>query len=160
LRLKEKGDLEQGKGRQGRPGRRRWSFCQSRTVAEAAWGSRDAHVQSRRHASIRPAGGWGPRRSALAPCLRHEAKPERALGPGATVGVLGTRLPRLACLRPRVWPTQRSGTAHLQHQHSRPSRGAEPREADSARTSWGSSSPGLAPEERRYLCNPHLVRFR
>ena len=38
-----------------------------------------------RHASTEAAGFWGPRRSTLDPWLRREAKPERTLGPGATV---------------------------------------------------------------------------
>ena len=53
-----------------------------------------------RHASTEAACFWGPRCSALDLWLRREAKPERALGPRATVGVLGTGVPRLACLRP------------------------------------------------------------
>src|SRR3954470_8284075 len=40
----------------------------------------------------------------------------RALGPGATFGVLGTGVPRLACLRPMAWLHQRPGTAHPQWQ--------------------------------------------
>ena len=70
----------------------------SRAVAEAAWGSADAHVQS-----TDAAGFWGPRCSVLDPWLRREAKPERTLGPGATVSVLGTGVPGLACLRPMAW---------------------------------------------------------
>ena len=56
-----------------------------------------------RHASTKAAGYWGLRRSALALWLCLEAKPERALVPGATVGILGTGVPRLACLRPAAW---------------------------------------------------------
>src|SRR4051812_33130138 len=40
----------------------------------------------------------------------------RALGPGATVGVLGTGVPRLACLRPAAWLKWGPSVAHL-HQH-------------------------------------------
>jgi hypothetical protein len=44
--------------------------------------------------------------------------------PGATVGVLGTRVPRLAYLRPMVWLHQWSGTARLQdHQDKTLTRG-------------------------------------
>ena len=43
---------------------------------------------------------------------RHEAKPACTLGPGATVGVLGAGVPRLACLRPTAWLHQRPRTAH------------------------------------------------
>ena len=69
-----------------------------------------------RHASTKAACFWGPRRSALDLWLRLEAKPERALGPGATVGVLGTGVPRLACLRPTAWLCERARTAHLHQQ--------------------------------------------
>ena len=61
-----------------------------------------------RHASTEAAGFWGPLCSVLDPWLRREAKPERTLGPGATVGVLGTGVPRLACLRPTAWLSQRA----------------------------------------------------
>src|SRR3954447_23245628 len=40
----------------------------------------------------------------------------RALGPGATVGVLGTGVPRLACLRPAAWLKWGPSVAHL-HKH-------------------------------------------
>ena len=56
-----------------------------------------------RHASTKAAGFWVPRCSALDLWLCLEAMPERALGPGATVGILGTGVPRLACLRPAAW---------------------------------------------------------
>ena len=71
----------------------------------------------------------GPRRSALALWLRLEAKPERALGPGATVGVLGTGVPRLACLWPTMWLYERAHTAKA-------SRGGR------HKTSSGAASPG------------------
>ena len=58
--------------------------------------------------STEAAGFWGPRCSELDPWLRREAKPERTLGPGATVGVLGMGVPRLACLRPTAWLSQRA----------------------------------------------------
>ena len=75
----------------------------SRVVAEAAWGSGDAHVQSTAMRRPRPQAVGGPRRSALALWLRLEAKSERALGPGATIDVLGTGVPKLAYLRPTAW---------------------------------------------------------
>ena len=68
------------------------------------------------HTSIEAAGSWGPRRSALALWLRLGAKFERALGPGAIVGVLGMGVPRLASLRPVAWLRQRPGMAQLQQQ--------------------------------------------
>ena len=69
-----------------------------------------------RHAAPKAAGYWGPRCSELDPWLRCEAKPERTWGPGATVGVLGTGVPRLACLWPAAWLKGRPSMAHL-HQH-------------------------------------------
>ena len=56
-----------------------------------------------RHASTEAAGFWGLRCSELDPWLRHEAKPKRTLGLGATVGILGMGVPRLACMRPTAW---------------------------------------------------------
>src|SRR3954466_11127746 len=56
-----------------------------------------------RHAAPKAAGCEGPRRFALALSLLGMAKSMHALGPGATVGVLGTGVPRLACLRPAGW---------------------------------------------------------
>ena len=69
-----------------------------------------------RHALTKAAGYWGPWRSALALWLPLEAKFEHALGPGATVGILGTGVPRLACPWPAVWLKGRPSMAHL-HRH-------------------------------------------
>ena len=60
------------------------------------------------HASTEAVGFWGPRCSKLDPWHRREAKPERTLGPGATVGVPGMGVPRLACLRPAAWLSQQA----------------------------------------------------
>ena len=60
------------------------------------------------HASIEAAGFWGPQCSELDPWIHRDAKPERTLGPGATVGVLGMGVPRLACLRPMAWLSQQA----------------------------------------------------
>ena len=68
------------------------------------------------HASTEAAGFWGPRRSVLDHWLRLEAKPERALGPGDTVGVLGMGVPRLAYLWPAAWLHQRPCMTHLHQQ--------------------------------------------
>ena len=65
------------------------------------------------HTAPKAAGYWGPRRFALAPSLLCSAKSGRALGPGATVGVLGTGVPRFACLRPVAWHKGRPSMAHL-----------------------------------------------
>src|SRR3954468_9008759 len=48
------------------------------------------------------------------------------LGPGATVGALGTGVPRLACLRPAAWLEWGPNVAHL-HQH----KAQDPREGPS-----------------------------
>ena len=68
------------------------------------------------HVAPKAAGYWGPWRFALASSLLCLAKSGRALGPGATVGVLGTGVPRLACLRPAAWLKEWPSMAHL-HQH-------------------------------------------
>ena len=41
----------------------------------------------------------------------------------------------------------------------KPSRGAKPREADDTKIYMRGGLPRLAPDERRYLCKPHLARF-
>ena len=95
-----------------------------------------------RHASIKAAGYWGPRRSALDPWLRREAKSERALGPGATVGVLGTGVPRLACLRPMAWLHQRPCTAHLHQQTLETLARGQASRGGRCKTYSGAASPG------------------
>ena len=99
----EKGDLEQGKVETVKASTVRASLLSNRAVAEAAWGSGDAHVQSTATCQLRPPAFGDPWCSVLDPWLRREAKPERTLGPGATVGILGTGVPRLSCLQPTAW---------------------------------------------------------
>ena len=94
-----------------------------------------------RHASSKAAGCWGPRRSALAPWLRLEAKPERALDPGATIGVLGMGVPRLACLRPTVWLCERARTANLHQQALKTLAGGQASRGGRHKTSSGAASP-------------------
>ena len=65
--------------------------------------------------------------------LHREAKPERTLGPGATVGVLGTGVPRLSFLRPAAWLSGGPVRPIFINSGSRPSRGAKSRGADDAR---------------------------
>src|SRR3954470_16615560 len=64
----------------------------------------------------------------------------RALGSGATVGVLGTGVPRLACLRPAAWLEWGPNVAHL-HQH----KAQDPSEGPSLarRTTWSFLQHGL-----------------
>ena len=123
----------------------------SHAVAEAAWGSGDAHVQSTATCQPRPQAFWGPRCSELDPWLRREAKPEHTLGAGATVDVLGTGVPRLACLPPTAWPGSGPYDPYSSTRHPRPSRGSKPREADDARPprEWPSQASSRGAEISR-----------
>jgi hypothetical protein len=56
LAAEGEGDLEQDERKAMKVWAQALAFCQPETVAEVAWGSGDAHVQSKRHASIGPAG--------------------------------------------------------------------------------------------------------
>src|SRR3954468_12168731 len=80
--------------------------------------------------------------AALRPCPSPlgTTKSMRALGPGATVGVLGTGVPRLACLRPAACLEWGPSVAHL-HQH----KAQDPREGPSLmrRTTWRFLRHGL-----------------
>ena len=95
-----------------------------------------------RHASTKAAGYWGPRCSVLDLWLRLEAKPGHALGPGATVGILGTGVPRLAYLRPTAWLHQRPGTAHLHQQTLKTLARGQDSRGGRRKTSSGAASPG------------------
>ena len=121
------------------------AFLSARTSCRDGVGKRRRPRPINRHASTEATGGWGPRHAALALWLRPEAKFERALGPGATVGVLGTGVPRLACLRPTAWLCWWAHTAHLHQQAFKTLARAKPREADDTRP----------PQER-----PHRVASR
>ena len=68
--------------------------------------------------------------SSLGPWPRLKAKPEHALGPGATVDVLGMGSPNLPACGPRRGSTSGPVRPIFINQHSRPSRGAKPRGAD------------------------------
>src|SRR3954463_7851481 len=86
------------------------------------------------------------------------AKFGRALGPGATVGVLGTGVPRLAYLRPAVWLKGGPSTAHL-HQH-RPktlARGQASRGRRHGASSGTASSGWFARRQRDQGGVPHEV---
>src|SRR3954471_18728769 len=49
------------------------------------------------------------------------------------VGVLGTEVPRHACMQPTAWLSSRPYGPSSSTRHPRPSRGSKPREADDAR---------------------------
>ena len=95
-----------------------------------------------RHGPTKDAGYWGPWRSALDLWLRLEAKPERALGPGATVGVLGTGVPRLSYLRPTAWLCWRARTTHLHQQAFETLARGQASRGVRHKTSSGAASPG------------------
>ena len=111
-----------------------------------------------RHAVPKAAGCYGPRRFALAlppPCT---AKSGRALGPGATVGVLGTGVPRLACLRPAAWLKGGPSTAHLhQHKPKTLARGQASRGGRRGASSGTASSGWLTRRRRDQGGVPHEV---
>ena len=92
------GDLEQDEGKAMKVQWRAPVLLSARDGCRGSMGKWRRPRPVDRHASIKVAGYWGPRHSALDPRLRLEAKCERALGPGATVDILGTGVPRLACL--------------------------------------------------------------
>src|SRR3954465_7805893 len=86
------------------------------------------------------------------------AKPGRALGPGATVGVLGTGVPRLACLRPAAWLQRGPSTAHLhQHKPKTLARGQASRGGRHGASSGAASSGWLTRRRRDQGGVPHEV---
>src|SRR3954465_13897945 len=73
----------------------------------------------------------------------------RALGPGATVGVLGTGVPRLACLRPAAW--LKGGPARPNFINTRPKTLARGQDLRGGRhgASSGAASLGWLTRRRR-----------
>ena len=106
-------------------------------VVEAAWGSGDAHIPS--SAMHQPGLKVIGAHNASPLPFGFASKPSpSALGPGATIGVLGTRVPRLACLRPTAWLHRRPRTDHLRdHQDKTLERQATPRPSEEAATPCG-----------------------
>ena len=100
-------------------------------------GKRRCPCTTNHHASIKAAGGWDPWRSALALWLRLEAKSERALGPGATFGILRMGSPDLPAYGPQRGPTSGPVQPIFTGKPSRPSRGAKPRGEDDTRPPQG-----------------------
>ena len=105
-------------------------------------GKRRCPCPINRHASTKAVGCWGPRRSALALWLCLEAKSERALGPRATVGILVTGVPRLACLRPTAWLYERARTAYLHQQALKTLARGQASRGGRHKTFSGAASPG------------------
>ena len=80
------------------------------------------------------------------------------LGPGATVGVLGTGVPRLACLRRVVWLKGGPSTTHLhQHKPKTLARGQASRGGRSGASSGTASSGWLTRRQRNQGGVPHEV---
>ena len=123
----------------------RASLFSDQAFAEAVWGRQRRPRPVDHHTSTEAAGFWGPRCSKLDPWLHRKVKPTRTLGPRATVSVLGTGVPILACLWPAAWRSQQAVRPIFSTNHSRPSRGAKPREADDTKASSGAVSLGLLP---------------
>ena len=95
-----------------------------------------------RHASTEAAALWGPWCCVLDPWLCREAKPERTLDPGATVGVLGTGVPRLACLRPTAWLSHRAVRPIFINKASKTLARGQASRGGRRKTSSGAASPG------------------
>ena len=111
-----------------------------------------------RHASIKVTGYWGTRHSARATWLCPEAKSERALGMGATVGVLGTRVLGVACLGPRAWLHSRPSMARLHQQTLKTLARGQASRGGRRKASSGAASPSwLARAERSRRGAPHEV---
>ena len=80
------------------------------------------------------------------------------------VGILGTGVPRLACLRPMAWLHRRPCTTHLRQRtlktlaRGQATRGAKPREADDARPPRGRPhQPDSRGAERSRQATPREV---
>ena len=90
----------------------------------------------------------GQRRSALALWLCLEANIECALGPGATVGVLGMGVPRLACLRPTAWLSQQAVRPIFINKASKTLARGQASRGGRRKTSSGADKPGRLTRSR------------
>ena len=88
-------------------------------------------------------GRHGSRHANLARCPLHRYL--RSLGPWAIVGVLGTGVPRHACLRPTAWLNQRTRTTHLHQQTLKTLARGQALRGGRHKTSSGAASPGWLP---------------
>ena len=115
--------------------------CLARRISRLR-GEAETPTSNQSPCSTKATSCWGPWRSTLVLWLRLEAKPERALGQGATVGVLGTGVPRLACLRPTAWLCAWARTAHLHQQAFKTLTRGQASRGGRHKTSSGEASPG------------------
>ena len=100
----------------------------------------------------------GPAALRTCPFTLCSAKFGRALGPGATVDVLGMGVPRLACLRPAVWLKGGPSAAHLhQHKPKTLARGQASRGGRHGASSGTASSGWLTRRRRDQGGVPHEV---
>ena len=138
--------------------RRAPAFCQLEAVAEAAWGSGDAHVPSvtTRHSRPQVVGARG------APHLPLGFAPKPSLSAPWARGLLSAFWERGSPDLPACGPRRGSSNGLVRpiftSKHSRPSRGAKPCEAGNKDLLRGSLTR-LAREEQRDQCEGHLVRF-
>ena len=131
----------------------------SRAVAEAAWGSGDAHVQSTAMRQPRPQafGARGAPNLTLGFAAKPSPSAPWARGLLSAFWVRGS--PDLPACGPRRGSTSGPVRPIFVNQHSRPSRGAKPREKDECKTPEGIGTLRLAPEGRGVLCKMHLTRL-
>ena len=73
----------------------------------------------------------------------------RALGPGATVGILGTGVPRLACLRPTAWLKQWPSTACLHQPKLKTLARGQASRGERCKTTLGTALPCRLARRRR-----------
>ena len=71
------------------------------------------------------------------------------MGPGATVGVLGTGIPRLACLRPVAWLNRWPSTSHLHQPTLKTLARGQASWGGRRKASSGAASPGRLARRRR-----------
>ena len=84
----------------------------------------------------------GPAALRTCPLASPRSQVRARLGPGATVGVLGTGVPRLASLWPTAWLHQWPRTAHLHQQTLKTLARAQTSRGGRCKTSSGAASPG------------------
>ena len=76
-----------------------------------------------------------------------------------SVDILGTGVPRLACLRPTTWLHQRPGTARLRQQRLKTLARGQASRGGRHQDLPGGGPARLAPEGLRVLCKVYLTRL-